>query len=479
MKQVYDMTKSFSLKGDWFLPDNPGMRLSGEVSYDTNVGIHLELIGDFKGDILGAEGYGYPTILGVVEGSRDISLFGCTFISRGQMTLVSGSEMAKPVMTFVANAMIDGWHFMSDKDVLAKTLIFELDGLDEWLHVTGFKFSDVKLDLANHSVDMHYQLPKPIPFEYPIGCEASFVFVVSNLSQPVYRTSFELYQKVRIRIENYNGFTLSDIYNIIYEFQSFLMTCTPGEPYVRDVFLFNPDYSIELQDGRSVNRKLTLFYNQHFTIKENKWNFMFMMIPYSLIKDAYPTLIKKWDGIFSDFEPAINLLVEQIRDKNTFNDNDFLNLAQAAETIHDRINPDAVKMPKEEYDELKTTVLDHVPEEGKAFVAGLLQYGNNVSFATRIKELVDSCPDAIINVFIPDKDIFVKEIRDSRNYYTHYTLSNKKHVKRGYGLLRLSERLQMLLVLVLLLHIGVDADLLEKNILGKKSFYQYLLETPE
>ena len=179
------------------------------------------------------------------------------------------------------------------------------------------------------------------------------------------------------------------------------------------------------------------------------------------------------------FEPAIKLLVEQIRDKKYFNDNDFLNLAQAAETIHDRINPGAMKIPKDDYKALKTKVLDSVPEDSREFVAGLLQYGNNVSFAKRIGELVASCQNTILDAFIPDKDSFIYEVRDSRNYYTHYTLSDKKYFKREYGLLRLSERLQMLLVVVMLLHVGVDRDLLEKKIVDTKAFYSYLLESPE
>lgn len=480
MKQEFDLTKPFCLKGDWYLPDDRDNRLSGEVTYTPNEGVRLEIIGDFKGDVLGIQGNYYPTILGIVEGSRDVSLFGCNYISRGQVSLVRGSEMAKPVMTFAVNEMLDGWHFNTREEILAKTVYVEIDGLDEWLHITGFNFKDLIIDPKACTVDLHYKLPETVSFEFPAGCNAAFVFSISNLSQPVYRTFFEMRQKVVLKIEKEEGLHIDDIYRVIYEFQSFMiLCCSSNEPFIKRVYFCNPDYSVPLSNDSKCNRKVSLYNHQHFTIKENKWDNMFMMVTYSMIKDKFPELILKWSTLFKAFEPAINLLVEQIRDKKYFNDNDFLNLAQAAETIHDRINPGAMKMPKDDYKALKTKVLDSVPEDSREFVAGLLQYGNNVSFAKRIGELVASCPNTIVDAFIPDKDSFIYEVRDSRNYYTHYTLLDKKYVKREYGLLRLSERLQMLLVVVMLLHVGVDRDLLEKKIVDTKAFYSYLFESPE
>lgn len=55
MKSQYDLTKTFELKGGWFLPEAPKRRLSGEVSFSPEEGIHLELIGDFQMNPLGME----------------------------------------------------------------------------------------------------------------------------------------------------------------------------------------------------------------------------------------------------------------------------------------------------------------------------------------------------------------------------------------------------------------------------------------
>ena len=100
MVKQFDLTQTFNLKGDWFLPEDANQRLSGELSYSPEDGIHLELIGDFQVNPLGLGLNSYPTILGIVEGSREISLFGCMYVGRGEVSLVKGNEIAKPVITF-------------------------------------------------------------------------------------------------------------------------------------------------------------------------------------------------------------------------------------------------------------------------------------------------------------------------------------------------------------------------------------------
>ena len=154
--------------------------------------------------------------------------------------------------------------------------------------------------------------------------------------------------------------------------------------------------------------------------------------------------------------------MEQYHETGMFSDNDFLNIAQAAETLHDRMHPGAVKMPKAEYAAIKKNILDNVPAECKPFVQGLLQYGNNVSLSQRLNELVAASPQKVLAYFIPDTSMFVKEVLESRNYYTHYTMSGKKHVKQGQELMVLTNRVQVLLVINLLMYIGFSSDLIEK-----------------
>ena len=475
MKEQFDLTSTFSLKGDWYLPGTE-KRLSGEVSYSPGKGISLELIGDFRENPLGLDESNYATIQGIVEGSRDITLFGCLLVGRSTVSLVRGSEIAKPVKTYSVRSMVDGWHYGAYEEVRCHTVYVQFDGLAEWLRVSGFKFNDVKIDHEAKTVDVHYQLPKPISFEFPKGVNASFDFSLNNISLPVFRTSFEMEQVARLKLESSDGMTLDDVLRITYRFLTFLMMGLGGESFVKGIQFFNTDTIVQMPDGSTHKRETNFFYHQHFTVRENKWDFRSVTFGYPAIKDNFQQILDNWERNFSDFEPAINLIVEQFREKSTFTDNDFLNLAQAAETLHDRIYPGALKMPKGEYKSLMEKILNTLPETRKDFVQGLLQFGNNVSLRQRLNELVAMCPEDIHKLFIPDKEVFVNEVLDSRNYYTHYTLSGKKHVKRGRDLMLLTKRMHLLLIVDILLHIGISSDLLVQLFDNQKYQLQWLIE---
>ncbi len=476
MKSQYDLTKTFELKGDWFLPEAPKRRLSGEVSFSPEEGIHLELIGDFQMNPLGMERNSYATILGVVEGSREISLFRCMYSGRREVSLVKGHEIAKPVITFSVGTMIDGWFFGSYEEVRATDLYLQIDGLAEWLCTTGFKMDAMKYDYQAKTADVHYELPKPIEFDFSKGVKASFLFSMNNSTDSPVTTKFTMEQTVCLRLQNEDGFSIDDILRESYKFLTFLTLGLNGETFIKSVYFYNPIYAVDMGVGEPYKSKIELFYHQHYTVKVNKWDFREMTFTYPAVKNDFQKVISRWDEIFSDFEPAINLLIEQIRDKGSFSDNDFLNLAQASETIHDRMFPGAVKMPKEEYASIKKNILNSVPADYKDMVQGLLQYGNNVSLSQRLSGLVEMCPKAIVDLFIPDTNAFVNEIRDSRNYYTHYTALGKKSVKRHGELYLLSKRIQELLIVDLLLFIGMSEDMLVRQYQNQEYKLRYLLD---
>ena len=464
------------VRRDWYQPQDPDRRVSGEVTYTPNEGIKLELIGDFSKHSLYVDTDYYPTILGVVEGSRRITLFGCLLVDGGGTSLVIGNETSKAVGTYSVSKMMDGWHFESTDQVIAKIVCIEYDGLPEWLCISGLKRDDIKIDWDAHTIDFHYELPQPVEFGFTNEIEASFIFSVNDIALPTYPTSFALEQSVCLQMKSEKGLTLRDVINASYRFQTFLMAGLRGESCVKRIYFLNPDYSVTLHDGRQINRRIDLFYHQHFTVGTKKWDIRSMSFVYPSIRERFSELIIRWNDVFSEIEPCLNLLMEQLRQKQTFSDNDFLNLAQAAETLHDRMNPNAVKMPKAEYKILKGQILEGVPESQKEFVKGLIQNGNNLSLRQRLNELLDVCPQTIADMFIPDRKTFVEEVLDSRNYYTHYALGSKKHILRGRDLIRLTKRLQELLLVDILLYTGVDESMLVQRYTLRRYEYEWLLE---
>ena len=70
-----------------------------------------------------------------------------------------------------------------------------------------------------------------------------------------------------------------------------------------------------------------------------------------------------------------------------------------------------------EYKKKLKAIVDSVPEEHKAFVKERLSQANALILAERLQELVDKCPDDIKMKYFTDEKTFIKQVRDSRNYY--------------------------------------------------------------
>ena len=182
-----------------------------------------------------------------------------------------------------------------------------------------------------------------------------------------------------------------------------------------------------------------------------------MIFSYKPIADNFPNIIKKWYSEYELLAPALDLVFEQFYNQGFFTVNTFLNLAQAAETYHSRIH-NHTKMPRDEYKKMKETVLSVVPVEYHTWLEAQFHFGNNLNLHARLEELAEKYSNPVIDKIIGDKKQFVLDVKNSRNYYTHYTSSGVKKALKGSELFYLSEKLKALLVCAFLIETGFDRD---------------------
>jgi len=107
-------------------------------------------------------------------------------------------------------------------------------------------------------------------------------------------------------------------------------------------------------------------------------------------------------------------------------------------------------------------MLNLAPLKYHSWLKGQFNFGNNLNLHARLTELVKKYSNDILDKIIPDKVMFVKQVKYSRNYYTHYSSDGKKKAIKGGDLFCLSERLKILLVCAFLIEVGFDKKLLSK-----------------
>ena len=72
----YSLQDEFKYRGVWWLPENPKNQLTGELTYDRDEGISLELVGSFRPleTIGGNEAFQVEVILGITTDGKRCTL---------------------------------------------------------------------------------------------------------------------------------------------------------------------------------------------------------------------------------------------------------------------------------------------------------------------------------------------------------------------------------------------------------------------
>jgi hypothetical protein len=201
-----------------------------------------------------------------------------------------------------------------------------------------------------------------------------------------------------------------------------------------------------------------------------------MLFSYGHIKNEFQSTIKNWFKKYETLEPAFDLVFEQFYSNERFSTNTFLNLAKAAETFHARLY-NHTKFPKTEFKKMKEVILQLTPTEYHKRLNDQFNFGNNLNLYSRLIELCDKYSNSVLDKVIGEKEIFVKQVKNSRNYYTHYSDISKAKALEGQELYILTEKLKILLVSAFLLEVGFERTLLE-NLLenNKHRFFNHLIK---
>src|SRR5690606_41012605 len=107
-------------------------------------------------------------------------------------------------------------------------------------------------------------------------------------------------------------------------------------------------------------------------------------------------------------------------------------------------------MSSEEYKKMKTSILEDVRSDLKDWLASKLHFTNEPTLHDRLKELLSDMRNEILTGIVGDEDQFIRDAKNSRNYYTHYDPVLKKKAKMGTALFLLTEKLKVLLLCAIL-----------------------------
>lgn len=436
-----------TVMGDFWLPSSPKKKLGGALSISDGGNVQIEVVGNFDQSLEDLPNFeGIQRILGVVESLGCVTLDHCLYTTKS-MSLGSVGKS-----TLYCHRAFLGIHFEQDEPTEFDSVCFSVEGLDEWLGVTGIK---VNRNGTGSGFSLTYERPSLPEIDLGGGFTLSFRFSYSLPGFPIL-TDAAIRQKAAIIINSNVKRPLDDFIDLIHKITNFLGF---GVDQVVSVVDLRASIAIpgkDPQENHPSSLEAEVIY-QSLPFSQTRPNISRynLLFGYKDIQADPSAAILAWLDAYNTIGPPLDLFFAAITNPAQYLDSKFLFFAIALETWHRR-ESDSLAMEPAEFEGIVKKLLDACPEARKEWLEGRLAFANEVSLAKRLKELLEPFEE-----FLPEGATLkrlIRQIVDTRNYLMHYNPSLEGRAAQGRELCILVNRMEAFLKLLLLHRIGFDYD---------------------
>lgn len=423
--------------GRFWLPDKPGEESPGCLTISDGGRIHLDLFGahgkpatKMFPDDYDARQFTIRKIVGVLETCQEVALEECI------ITKIIPSFVSSPRFTVYAHRACLGSGVADNDDLAVNGLQFSVEGLDEWLGISGFKVGKVEFDSSNMGQAVTYSPPKQAVFELDNGMTLSIEFFWTSAKTPAIREA-TITQKAYFILRAKDMRPLEDFTQIAHRIVEFLCFAIDKVVCLDKVTGLKED-----QNQRLISSVDVYYPSLPFVETEAKIGLADMLFSYGSVRSRFGSVINGWLRAYDRFGSALNLFFAVQQGAHKYLESRFLAMAQALEIYH-RARYEGQAIEDSEFCALRESLLSVCPEEHREWLSKRII--NEVSLHRRIKDLIKPFKRYLGNK--EQRKRLARSITDSRNYYTHYDESQNSHVARGKDLLLVSMRMEAILQL--------------------------------
>lgn len=457
------MQTEFSVKGYWWLPSEPEKKLQGTLKYQPNQKIYLETLGFFGDFTSFNEPKQFEIIHGIDLNNKPITLVNCLQI--GISMRFPGYQEGK----YFTHMFLIGEHFPSLEKIHFKEIYASLAYLDEWINIYGFKIGISPENIREFSIEYH--LPQEIIAKINESCSVSIYFACDFTIPLIVKKELHPKQKALFRVKYSESRDYKEFLKIIHLFQDFLTFATGERSFPLEV------YGITREDGD----KIDFFYNPVSRIDTPKEVMPHEMIfTFIEISDSFEERLKNWFDRAGILRPVYILYFTTRYHSFLYTENRFLNLIQAIETYHSRIC-DKKYIPSEICNAVRDKLIEAIPNysipeysDFKTSLIARLNFINEYSLRKRLKSLLSDVNE-VFHFFIENPNEFIDKVVDTRNYLTHYSMSAESSAVRGKDLFYLTEKVKILVEIILMRELGFSCDEINGIIHRNRNFSYYFV----
>jgi len=437
----------FKKVGYFWLPFAPERKIPGTLTIKDGGSIELEVVGLFDESMEGVNRalngkVELDRIIGNIEKHGLVTFDDC-FYKNANIPLGGISKSAIQVSKAYLGVAYD------DKEiVLFNTFQFSVEGIDEWVGLSGFK---VEHELAKSTVSITYASPEEISINLSSGMK---LFISFDWTFPGFSitTEAKITQKTYFKLVSEQALSLNKFIEAAYKITNLLGFAIDKTVCIEHVSATSDVIRQEIGNGKTMPVSILLYYaSQPFTEVEPQIDRYGMLFRFEQIRDDFERIVNNWFDAYDSIEPALNLYFSIKVGGHKYLDSKFLALAQGLETYHRKTSNEKL-MDETIFKELIENLIKQCPEENQKWLSERLEYGNQVGLCRRIKTIIEPFKKFFGNS--KQRDQLIGSIVDTRNYLTHYDESLKSKVINGNDLWFLCLKMEAMFQLHLLQVLG-------------------------
>lgn len=397
--------------------------------------VQLELVGLFDESVKGINNYlnendNPKRIVGHIEGDDLVTLEDCLYTNKN-FSPFGGISKSK----IFAHMAIVGVAYEAEENVSMNTFQFSVEGIDEWVGLTGIK---VEHQLERKTASIEYIPPQDISLNLSNGMKLLVAFSWTLPGFPNL-TEAKITQKIYFKLTSEQEHPLSDFISSAFKINTFLGFAIDQPVCMDKVYVTSEAIRKNVGGDRTVPVSMSLYYQSlSYTKTEPKIDQYQMLFGFEHIRKDAECIFNKWFDAYHEISPALNLYFAARTGAYQYLDGKFLALAQALETYHRRIlNPKKMGLGK------------------------------------RIMELIEPVED-FFGTSEEQKNLKSKIVA-TRNYLTHYDRRLEPKAAEGEDLWSLYIKMEAIFQLHLLKLLGF-ADSEIRSVYNNSQHLRYKLE---
>lgn len=456
--------------GYFWLPSAPENRIPGFLIIKDGGKIELEVVGHFNESIEGLKSVLNGTdeierIVGHIEKHGLVTLDDCFYKNKN----ISFGGISKS--TIHVNQAFFGVAY-DDKEIVSfNSFQFSVEGVDEWVGLSGIK---VENDYESRTATITYVPPSEISFNLKNGMELRLTFSWSFPGFPHNREA-KVSQKTYFRLISEKELPLNEFISAAYKITTLLCFAIDKTVCIEQISATSDSITRDIGEVKNVPVSVSIYYGSlPYSKIQPKIDWHRMLFRFGQIADDAERIINNWFDAYGEIDPALNLYFSTKTDAYKYLEGKFLALAQALETYHRRTSGERL-MDDAVFKELTERLLEQCPEERRAWLAGRIAHGNEISLSRRIKSIIEPFKEILGNS--KDRGRLIRSIVDTRNYLTHYDASSAELAVTGRELWVLSLKMEAIFQLHLLQVLGFTEEEVKSVLASSQELRQKLNET--